>query len=111
MERQTSTIRGSLLGGSARPPVQPPCTLDPTRAFPDFAQRIAVAQAAAQAASETLTELRLRLGIQNEFGQTADIATECEPSGEVHATQMAIDRLTDTVRDLRGIAETLNGRL
>lgn len=94
----------------SRPAPEASCGTAPMRAFPDLARRVSIAQQAAEISAGQLNDVHNRLGLQREHGPLCD---ECEPgaTGEVEALGRAIDRLTDTVRDIRGFAETLNARL
>jgi hypothetical protein len=90
---------------------QPKATLNQIRAFADFTQRINVAQQAADATKVELNDLMSRLGIQRNYGLACETEPNCEPSGEVQAVTQEIEQLTDSVRELRGLAETLNASL
>jgi len=84
---------------------------DPLRAFPDFQRRISIAQEDAYEGNKSLNDLRSRLGITTQYGCAGEQLVENEPTGEVDALTRAIERLTDTCRDIRGLAETLNASL
>ena len=83
---------------------------DTLRAFPDFHRRVAIAQEAAWEASKQLAEVRNRLGINGLYGDQPTTAPT-DVGGEVDSLTCAIEQLTNTVREIRGQAETLNSRL
>lgn len=97
---------------ATEPMCAPVCDTDVMRAFPDLSSRVSIAHEAASFATQNLSELMGRLGVSNNYG-TACGNDKVEPTcgGELDALTRQIDRLTDMVRDIRGLAETLNSRL
>jgi hypothetical protein len=103
---------GSTIGGKACRPDPTKADLDVMRTFPDLSRRASIAQEAASVSFNELSEMISRLGIPRQYGQALGVdGGEPEPSGEVDSLTRAIERLTDTVRDIRGLAETLNASL
>jgi cytolysin (calcineurin-like family phosphatase) len=104
MDNYGNTARSTLAGA--------PSVADTMRAFPDFSNRVSVAQEAAHAASKELFELMSRLGVSNNYGAACGKERdELVICGDVDALTRQIDQLTDAVRDIRGLSETLNSRL